>query len=43
MGKVMIVTGAARGIGLCGDWCIGNRVEHAFISGLDLALAALAR
>ena len=34
---------APRQIGVCGDWCIGNRVEHAFISGLDLALAALAR
>ena len=34
---------ASRQIGLCGDWCIGNRVEHAFVSGLDLALAALAR
>ena len=31
----------AQGIGLCGDWCIGNRVEDAFISGLELALAAL--
>ena len=27
------------GIGLCGDWCIGHRVEDAFISGLELALA----
>ena len=33
---------AQRQVGLCGDWCIGNRVEHAFVSGLDLALAALA-
>jgi predicted NAD/FAD-dependent oxidoreductase len=30
-----------QGIGLCGDWCLGNRVEDAFISGLELALAAL--
>ena len=30
---------AARGIGLCGDWCIGHRVEDAFVSGLELALA----
>ena len=29
----------ARGIGLCGDWCIGSRVEDAFVSGLALALA----
>ena len=26
------------GIGLCGDWCIGHRVEDAFVSGLELAL-----
>jgi predicted NAD/FAD-dependent oxidoreductase len=30
-----------QGIGLCGDWCIGHRVEDAFVSGLELALAAL--
>ncbi len=29
------------GLGLCGDWCLGRRVEDAFISGLDLALAAI--
>ena len=29
----------APGIGLCGDWCLGHRVEDAFISGLELALA----
>jgi predicted NAD/FAD-dependent oxidoreductase len=27
------------GIGVCGDWCLGHRVEEAFISGLELALA----
>ena len=27
------------GIGLCGDWCLGRRVEDAFVSGLELALA----
>lgn len=27
------------GIGACGDWCIGHRVEDAFISGLEMALA----
>jgi predicted NAD/FAD-dependent oxidoreductase len=27
------------GIGLCGDWCLGHRVEDAFVSGLELALA----
>lgn len=26
-------------LGLCGDWCLGHRVEHAFLSGLSLALA----
>jgi renalase len=26
------------GIGLCGDWCLGRRVEDAFVSGLELAL-----
>ena len=30
---------AARGLGLCGDWCLGHRVEDAFVSGLELALA----
>ena len=27
------------GLGVCGDWCLGHRVEDAFISGLELALA----
>ncbi|MDP3253037.1 MAG: FAD-dependent oxidoreductase [Hydrogenophaga sp.] len=27
------------GIGVCGDWCLGHRVEDAFISGLEMALA----
>ena len=30
---------AKAGIGVCGDWCIGHRVEDAFVSGLELALA----
>lgn len=30
---------AKSGIGAAGDWCIGHRVEDAFISGLELALA----
>ena len=29
------------GVGLCGDWCLGHRVENAFVSGLELALALL--
>ena len=29
------------GVGVCGDWCLGHRVEDAFISGLELALATL--
>lgn len=32
---------AKKGLGVCGDWCIGHRVEDAFVSGLELALAAL--
>lgn len=34
---------AASGLGLCGDWCIGQRVEDAFVSGLELALALSGR
>jgi predicted NAD/FAD-dependent oxidoreductase len=30
---------AKLGIGACGDWCLGHRVEDGFISGLELALA----
>jgi predicted NAD/FAD-dependent oxidoreductase len=30
---------AKAGLGLCGDWCLGHRVENAFVSGLELALA----
>jgi renalase len=30
---------ASRRLGLCGDWCLGRRVEDAFVSGLELALA----
>ena len=29
---------AKAGLGLCGDWCLGHRVEDAFISGLEMAL-----
>jgi renalase len=29
---------AKAGLGLCGDWCLGHRVEDAFVSGLELAL-----
>jgi renalase len=25
-------------IGACGDWCLGHRVEDAFVSGLEMAL-----
>ncbi|GAB2745616.1 hypothetical protein GCM10027019_26310 [Melaminivora jejuensis] len=31
----------AAGLGACGDWCLGHRLEDAFVSGLSLALAAL--
>ncbi len=30
---------AASSIGLCGDWCLGHRVENGFVSGLEMALA----
>ena len=30
------------GLGACGDWCTGHRVEDAFVSGLELALDAIA-
>ncbi|MGQ9725173.1 MAG: hypothetical protein ACUVVU_07465 [Tepidimonas sp.] len=30
-----------RGLGLCGDWCVGHRVKSAFLSGLELALSVL--
>jgi renalase len=29
---------AAKGLGVAGDWCLGHRVEDAFVSGLSLAL-----
>ena len=32
---------AGLGLGACGDWCLGHRVEDAFISGLELALAVV--
>ena len=32
---------AKSGLGTCGDWCIGHRVEDAFVSGLELALNAI--
>jgi predicted NAD/FAD-dependent oxidoreductase len=37
LGKSHLWDGAA-GVGVCGDWCLGHRVEDAFISGLELAL-----
>ena len=30
---------ASMGLGGGGDWCLGHRLEDAFISGLELALA----
>lgn len=32
---------ASQSVGLAGDWCLGYRVEDAFVSGLELALAML--
>lgn len=40
LGKPHLWDAKAR-IGLAGDWCMGHRVEDAFLSGLSLALAAL--
>ena len=31
------------GLGVCGDWCLGRRVEDGFVSGLQLALDVLGR
>jgi renalase len=33
----------ALGLGACGDWCLGHRIEDAFVSGLELALAVTRR
>ena len=30
---------ASAQLGACGDWCLGHRLEDAFVSGLELALA----
>jgi renalase len=30
---------AKKGIGVCGDWCLGHRIEDGFVSGLEMALA----
>ena len=32
---------ARSGLGVCGDWCLGHRVENGFVSGLEMALAIL--
>ncbi len=37
LGKSHLWDARAR-IGVCGDWCLGHRVENAFVSGLELAL-----
>jgi predicted NAD/FAD-dependent oxidoreductase len=29
---------SATGLGTCGDWHLGHRVEDAFVSGLELGL-----
>ena len=29
---------AKSGLGVCGDWCLGHRVEDGFVSGLEMAL-----
>ena len=40
LGKPHLWDARAR-IGLAGDWCMGHRVEDAFLSGLSLALAVV--
>ncbi len=40
LGKSHIWDGDLQ-IGICGDWCLGHRVENAFVSGLELALACM--
>ena len=30
---------ASLALGACGDWCLGHRLEDAFVSGLEMALA----
>ena len=40
LGRSHLWDGTAR-IGLCGDWCLGQRVEDAFVSGLEMALEIL--
>lgn len=30
---------AGKSIGICGDWCLGHRVEDGFVSGVEMALA----
>ncbi len=40
LGKSHLWDGKA-GLGVCGDWCLGHRVEDAYVSGLELALAVL--
>jgi predicted NAD/FAD-dependent oxidoreductase len=32
---------AKKKLGVCGDWCVGHRVEDAFVSGLELALSVV--
>ncbi|MDO9360870.1 MAG: FAD-dependent oxidoreductase [Polaromonas sp.] len=37
LGKPFLWDGKSN-IGICGDWCLGHRVEDAFVSGLEMAL-----
>lgn len=41
LGQSFAWDGAAR-IGMCGDWCLGHRVENAFVSGVEMAEALVA-
>ena len=32
-----VLTAPELGLGICGDWCVGGRVEGAIVSGIDVA------
>ena len=32
-----VLTDPELGLGVCGDWCVGGRVEGAIVSGIDVA------
>ena len=36
--KTCLIDSKSR-LGVCGDWCLGSRVEHGFLSGVALGKA----